>query len=130
MTKIVEITHRLEIEKRKKQAKLYGEKIRAIQRIVRCGSCHLKCSMCGRYLREEELGVSECSRELEIALCPTCRGEFEDFKRISQNPGEPHLFWQKKAWLRVWQSWISFQKALKEFRESEEFKVLITEFDE
>ncbi len=130
MTKIVKITDRLEHQKKKKQVTLYREKIQAIQRTVRCGSCHLKCAMCGRYLKEEEVSGALRSSGGDFSLCQSCSAEFEDFKKISRDPEAEHLFWQGEAWMKVWETWLSFQKALAEFRKSSEFKDLITEFDE
>ncbi|RLB21778.1 MAG: hypothetical protein DRG76_08285, partial [Deltaproteobacteria bacterium] len=101
MTKVFRLTDRLETKKKKEQAETYRNKLKAIQRTVRCAFCNLKCSMCGQYLSKEEVAHSLFSSSDGFNLCESCGSEFEDFIRISTNHTSSGMFWHKEAWLKL-----------------------------
>lgn len=123
MEKVLNITDRLEIQKRKREVRRYREKLMAIQRAVQCATCQFKCSMCGRQFREDERAHLLVSGDYN--LCKSCGSEFDDFIKITTKQDTERMFWHQEAWLRLWSAWVDYQEALKKFRESQEFKQLL-----
>ncbi len=123
MEKVLNITERLELQKRREEARRYREKLRAIQRAVQCATCEFKCNMCGRQFSEDE--GEQASVFGDYHLCASCRSEFEDFIKITTNRKTQRMFWHKEAWLRLWSAWVDYQEALKSFKNSPEFQELL-----
>lgn len=126
--KVYNISDRLEEKKRKEQTKTYRRKLEALQRIVHCGSCSLKCGMCGEQL--DEGGGPHRPPVREFLLCNTCKAEFDDFLDIMNGKETTELFWHNKEWLNLWSAWIDYRRALRAFRNSPEFVKLMKEFQD
>lgn len=125
---VYNINERLKEKKRKEQTKTYRRKAETLQRIVHCGSCSLKCGMCGRRLNEPAESRSQQSRE--FLLCKTCKAEFDDFLDIINGKKNPKLHWHNKEWLNLWSAWIDYRRALRAFRNSPEFVELMKAFQD
>lgn len=81
--------------------------------------------MCGHYLETTD---SACPSELtppDLNLCEGCHAEFEDFKKILRGKKDHDVFWHNKEWIKLWSAWLDYNKAIKEFKKSNEFKRLI-----
>ena len=127
MYKILNITERLKDKKRKEQAKLYRHKVETIQRIVQCASCNFKCTMCGYHLNTSDPSCPPALPPSDLNLCENCRAEFEDFLKMSRGEKTSGIFWHNDEWVKLWAAWMDFHQAIGEFRNSAEFKHLITE---
>ena len=126
MDKIVNIEKRIESRKQKKKLKEHRGKIVAIQKIVQCSSCHLRCAMCGVYLKEVD-SPSDSVPTLEHTFCNGCRGEFEDYCSVFKDKKPSDIFWHNKEWENMWSAWLHYRKAITGFMNSPEFKLLLEE---
>jgi hypothetical protein len=129
MNKVLDIQNRLKDKKRKQREESYGQRIRTVCRVVQCSSCHFRCSMCGHHLIETELSRPRASSYPDLSLCEDCRVEFEDFLEMSRERGGSFILWHNKEWMKLWSAWLDYQQAIREFRNSTEFKLLTREPD-
>jgi len=131
MEKVLDITDRLEDKRRKKQIETYRDKFEAVQRILQCSACHFKCSMCGRQMKGPELSNPPSPTLADSNLCKSCRSEFEDFLKISEEgQNGTNIFWHNKEWMGFWSSWLEHQKSMVRFRNSINFNRLTGRHDE
>ena len=122
MDKIVDIKERLKLNKHKRRLERDREKIEAIQKVIQCSSCHFRCSMCGIQLKDTEAST-HCASSSGYPFCESCRGEFEDFLAVTRGQ-RSDTFWHNKEWVDMWSAWVDYRKALMEFINSPEFKLL------
>ena len=129
MNKVSSITDRLADKRREKQVEAYRQKAETLVRIVQCTSCPFKCAMCGYHVKETDSSSPSTPAPFAINLCPSCRAEFEDFL-THERGGEPaEIFWHNAAWFRLWSSWLEYQRAVREFKNSSEFREIGEKID-
>ena len=122
MNNVLNITGRLKEKRQKQQAEVHRHKIETVQRFVQCSSCHYRCAMCGSHVEHTD---SSCPSEIsfsDLNLCESCRAEFEDFTKILSGKKGTNVFWHNKEWIKLWSAWLDYIKAIKKFRNSNEFK--------
>lgn len=125
MEKVLNITARLEDKRRKQQVEAYRDKFEAVQRVLQCSACHFKCAMCGRHKKGDESSIPPSTASIESTLCESCRSEFEAFQKISkEGQGGPDIFWHNDEWIELWASWLDYQRSIRKFRNSFDFKQL------
>ena len=125
MEKVLSITARLEDKRRKQQVEAYRDKFEAVQRVLQCSACHLKCAMCGRHKTEAESSNPPPPASIESTLCEGCRSEFEAFQKISkEGRSGSDIFWHNDEWLELWARWLDYQRSISKFRNSFDFKQL------
>ena len=125
--KIVSLADRLENKTHKKQVERYREKVESIQKIVQCGSCRIRCAMCGLYLNNDDTSFKPFSNSTGLTLCESCRSEFDDFLSVSRGGQRSEVFWHNEKWVKMWSAWINYRKAMTAFVESPELKQLMEE---
>jgi hypothetical protein len=127
MEKVLNITDRLRSKRRKEEQESFRLKFNSIQRIVQCASCHFRCAMCGQHVAPSDPHPAASPTPQEVNLCVSCRAEFEDFlDMVSGNKGN-HMFWHNEEWMDLWSTWLDYREAIRKFRNSPEYKQLITE---
>lgn len=129
MDKIVSLKERIECRRRKEQRKLYFGKVEAIQKLIQCTSCHMRCAMCGLQIRETEASGEVCYPSMGLAFCESCGSEFEDFLAVSKGNKISDIFWHNKEWAKMWSAWLKYRQAIHAFMDSTEFQLLLDELD-
>jgi hypothetical protein len=66
--------------------------------------------------------------ELDFVLCEDCKTDFDDYKALVEKKRSLDCFWHNGEWVALWSSWIGYQRAIKNFKNSEEFKQLMHAF--
>ena len=127
MNKIVNIKGIIESKKQERQRELHRGKVEAIQKVMQCSSCPLKCAMCGLHLSETDSSHISAPT-LGYSFCESSRKEFEDFLSISSGKKRPDLFWHNKEWIHMWSAWLNYQQAISGFINSTEIKSFLEEF--
>lgn len=128
MEKVVSIREKLKRREQNRQLKRYRGKIKVIQKVAQCSSCHLKCAMCGQYLDESDFPSDNPETSVhEYIFCEDCQGEYEDFLSFSKGMKNPKVFWHNKEWAKMWSAWLDYQQAINGFVDSREFRLLIEE---
>ena len=123
MKKILNITDRLEDRKRTEQIETYRNKFESVQRLLQCSGCHFKCSMCGHHVERSETMLNPTANEFN--LCGNCLSEFEDFLSLPNRDNQKEeIFWHTEEWVKLWSSWMNFQRALNRFKASINLKQL------
>jgi hypothetical protein len=129
MDNIVDIRTRIKQRRQGRQIRQHQEKIRSLQRVLQCASCHLKCAMCGRHISQAADDSGLEPGPLGYVFCKSCKGEFEDFLAITGGDKEPEVFWHNRAWQEMWSAWMDYQQAIHRFMHSPEFKLLLSEIE-
>jgi hypothetical protein len=62
-------------------------------------------------------------------FCPGCQEEYETFVRLKETGEESLCYWHNREWMTLWQKWLDYQAALKEYGESPEFIDLMRELE-
>jgi ribosomal protein S30 len=126
MSKVLNITGRIDHKKKKQQVKMNRNKLEVVQRLVQCSSCRLRCPMCGKHLESNDSSCPSTSPLPDLNLCEGCNAELKDYLEMSRGNKGPNVVWHNKEWMEVWTSWLEYQEALRAFQNSPEFKVLPT----
>ena len=129
MDKVFNIADRLKDKKRKEHEKTYREKAATVQRVVQCSSCQLSCAMCGSHLDASDSSCPPALSYPNLNLCEYCRAEYNDFLEMSKENKSPEIFWHNEEWMKLWSAWIDYHKAIRKFRNSNEFRQLMKESD-
>jgi hypothetical protein len=115
---VLSITDRLENKRRETQVKVYREKVTTIRKIVQCGSCALRCGMCGQHMEASGACCPRHGGGEPFHLCDACRADFQDYQdRLNGKAGED-LFWHNDEWVALWSAWVRLQEALRRFKDS------------
>ena len=130
MSNVIKIDDKLKEKKQKEKAENYQDKVDTILRTVQCSTCHLKCAMCGYHLEAPECVCSQGNSFYEFILCEDCRNEFEDYLDLARGRDSRKNIWHNKEWMGLWASWLKFQRSIKEFRNSAEFRMLMEEIED
>ena len=104
-------------------------KIDALRKIFQCTRCMLKCAKCGTQLDAE---ANEPSRYASpYPFCGNCSEEYEEYReRVAGKQAYPRYYWHNETWMKVWDSWLSHQKCLDQYRQSKEFLQLLEEVED
>ena len=129
MNNVFNISDRIKDKKRKEQVKAYRNRAETLHKVVQCSSCHYKCAMCGPHLGDADSSCPSPSSQPGFNLCESCREEFNDFFEMSRGKKGSDIFWHNKQWMKLWSAWLDYHRAIREFRNSLEFELLIDEYD-
>ncbi|MBN2123845.1 MAG: hypothetical protein JW821_06110 [Deltaproteobacteria bacterium] len=130
MDKVVHIGKRIANRRQREQLRKYREKVQGLQKVMQCSSCHLRCAMCGLYLRTPGSPQEAFSPSYGFIFCESCREEFEDFLVLNKGGKTPEkAFWHNREWFGMWSAWLNYRKALAAFVSSPEFRTLMEEDD-
>ena len=127
MDKIVDICDRIESKKQLKEAEKHRGKLEAIQKLIQCSSCHFRCAMCGHHVDATEASDDSPPVSIGFSLCPTCKGEFENFQSITEEGKASDVSWHNEEWVNMWSAWLNYRRAITGFINSPEFKMLMEE---
>lgn len=126
MSKVIDIEDRLQIEKQKKAKIDKAKKLEEVRRVMQCSRCLARCAKCGVQFETREVYKRYKG---PYRLCTACEEEYQEFLRLQEKGGASSCYWHNREWVALWQAWIDFQKALKEYIESPEFVDLLREVD-
>ncbi len=124
MDKVLSIEERLQANRRQRELKAGSHKIEAVRKLVQCTSCRMRCAMCGCQVDDDDPRPSRFG-ELNFQLCASCRADFDDYKAMADGREVPELFWRNEQWADLWASWLEYQRAIKDFINSDGFKELM-----
>jgi hypothetical protein len=126
MSKVIDIEDRLKLEQKKKRRVDKAKKMEAVRKILQCTRCLARCHKCG-----VQFDTTKMYKRYQgpFRFCESCQEEYDEFKRLKAEGGESLLYWHNQAWMNLWQSWLDYQQALKEYGESPEFVDLVREVE-
>lgn len=124
MGNIVKFDECMEAEKKKRKVEKI-KKLTAIKKIFECTKCALKCTRCGTQVAVSQ--SSSYSREVPYRFCMSCEDEFRDFLDKKRGTDRKELYWHNREWMATWEAWTEYQKAIKRYENSNEFKQLLNE---
>lgn len=127
--KVISIEDQIKNRRVKETLAHYRGKKETIQRIIQCGSCHMRCAFCGLHVGCPEQGADSYSLPQGIVFCEGCRGEYEDYLSVTKKGKAPTVFWHNKEWEEMWAAWLEHRKALTAFVRSREFRLLVEDLD-
>ncbi len=127
MDKILSITERLRDRKQKEQEEAVRRKAHTVQKMVQCSSCRFSCAMCGSRLDVSDPACPPAPNDSSLNLCECCYAEYHDFLEMSEQNTRSGIFWHNREWMELWSAWVEYRKAIRNFRDSREFKRLMEE---
>lgn len=125
MSKIIDIEERLKLEQKKKLKVDKAKKVEVVRKILQCTRCLSRCVKCGLHFETQQM----YKRYTGFRLCDSCQEEYDEYKRLEQEGGEPRYYWHNREWRRTWRTWLEYQRALKDYGESPEFLDLVREVE-
>jgi hypothetical protein len=126
MSKIIDIEGRIKLEQKKKAKVDRTKKMEAVRKIVQCTRCMARCAKCGVQFETHEMYKRYKG---PYRFCSFCQEEYEDFLRIKDQGQESSYYWHNEEWTALWQAWVDFQQAMKDYGESQEFIDLVREVE-
>jgi hypothetical protein len=126
MSKIIDIEGRIKLEQKKKAKVDRAKKMEAVRKIVQCTRCMARCAKCGVQFETHEMYKRYKG---PYRFCSFCQEEYEDFLRVKDQGQESPYYWHNKEWSALWQAWVDFQQAMKDYGESQEFIDLVREVE-
>ena len=126
MSKIIDIEDRLKLEQKKKHKVDKAKKMDAVRKILQCTRCLARCHKCGVQFDTTKMYKHYKG---QFRFCESCQEEYDEFMRLKVKGGESPIYWHNQAWQQLWQSWLDYQEALKEYGESSEFIELVREVE-
>lgn len=129
MTNIISIENKRHLSERKKQAILKKRKVLAVQKLLQCTRCSLKCEKCGTQISDAQLrrDQSGLGATVPYRFCEGCSEEYGDYIDRLKGGGNSEWYWHNDAWLEGWRLWIDYQGATDRYIKSKEFKLLLEE---
>ncbi|MGQ9688214.1 MAG: hypothetical protein ACUVXF_05420 [Desulfobaccales bacterium] len=126
MSKVIDIEDRLKLEQKKKRKVDKAKKMEAVRKVFQCTRCLARCHKCGVQFDNTRIYKRY---QGPFRFCESCQEEYEEFLRLKTEGGKSPYYWHNQAWMKVWQSWLDYQQALKEYGESPEFIDLVREVE-
>jgi hypothetical protein len=127
---IIPIDNKLDLANEKKAAIIRKRKISAVQKVLQCTHCALKCEKCGTQIEHETDLQKEPTRDLRVPynFCDACKQEYIDYIARLKGGGDPDCYWHNDAWIDAWKTWIDYQSSVDRYLKSKEFNRLLQEF--
>ena len=124
MEKIASLTDLIEKKRYQDQIRLSRHIIDTLRWLVNCTACKSKCAMCAKPFTDNA-GFSVTAGNLKFSLCENCNNEYESYQASAYGKDDfLPKFWHNKEWAELWFSWIEYQKAVQNFRNSKEFNLI------
>lgn len=124
MVRIVKFDQCMEAERKKRQLERI-KKLTAVKKILECTKCALKCTRCGTQVAVSQ--SSSFSRDVPYRFCASCGDEYRDFLDRKRGRDRKELYWHNREWMTTWETWIEYQRAMRKYENSNEFKQLLYE---
>jgi Pyruvate/2-oxoacid:ferredoxin oxidoreductase delta subunit len=126
MSKVIDIEDRLKLEQRKKAKVDKAKKLEAVRKTIQCTRCLARCAKCNIQFDTQEMYQRFKG---PYRFCASCQEEYEEFVRLRGTEEQSPYYWHNKHWLLVWQAWLDYQQAMKDYGESPEFIELMREVE-
>ncbi len=124
MAEVIDLTNK---RARKKQVG-QRDRLESARRVFLCSGCPSRCAKCGTQLESRE---HDCySGGGDFSFCDICASEWEVFDKARRGEDVERQYYHNQAWFTLWESWLTYRKALTEYRDSEDFKRLLMELDQ
>lgn len=124
--KVIDIEDRLKLEQKKKLKVEKAKKVEAVRKVLQCTRCLARCHKCGVQFDTTAMYKRYQGR---FRFCDSCQEEYDEYLRLQAEGGESPYYWHNRQWRRLWQTWLEYQEALKEYGESPEFIDLVREVE-
>ena len=99
-------------------------KILAVEKVLQCTHCSLKCEKCGTQMEHRPTGSDAM---MPYRFCEGCMDEYRDYIEQLKGRGDPDCYWHNDAWREAWQTWIDHRGATDRYLKSKEFLRLLEE---
>lgn len=129
MADIISLDDKLQLSKGRKKEILKKRKVLAVQKVLQCTRCALKCEKCGTQISEAQLrrAGDESRPKQPYRFCESCLDEYLDYIERLKGRGDPQCYWRNDIWLKGWRLWIDYQGTVDRYLKSKEFKQLVKE---
>jgi len=127
MSKIIEIKKHIASEQQKRKDAEQLSLVKPLLHFLQCSTCVMKCCRCGSTV-DTSTDYSLPPNTASFAFCSDCKAEYLEYQRSKLHNENAGLPWHNQPWKEMWDSWITYQKAIRKFLHSKEVKDLIKNF--
>jgi hypothetical protein len=127
MSKVIEIKKHIALEQQKKKEAEQLNLVKPLLHFLQCSTCIMKCCRCGSTL-DTRPDYSSPPNAASFNFCSDCKAEYTAYQRSKLNKENPDIPWHNEDWKEMWESWITYEKALRKFLKSKEVRELIKSF--
>ena len=126
---VISIDNKLQLSEGRKKEILKKRKVLAVQKVLQCTRCALKCEKCGTQISEAQLrrATAESRPKQPYRFCEGCLDEYLDYIERLKGRGDEQCYWHNDIWLEGWRLWIDYQGTVDRYLKSKEFKQLVKE---
>lgn len=126
MGTIIPLDEKLKVTREKQASVIRKRKLMAVRKVFRCTHCISKCEKCGIQISADNRPALPAFR-VPYAFCDSCAEEYVDYIDALKGKADSSMYWQNKAWMEVWATWIAHQGAIDSYLKSKEFERLLVE---
>lgn len=132
MAEIISIGDKRLLSDKEKAERVKKRKIHAVQQVIQCTHCRIKCEKCGIHVdaaERDEIGAEKLLR-VPYRFCFSCSEEYIDYIERLKGGGDSDCYWHNAVWMKSWQAWIEYKSALDQHTKSKEFLRLLKDLEE
>lgn len=112
------------------ESRLKKFKVESLRKHFQCMRCAFRCARCGSQIADEEYAIPQ-PYNAPYPFCSVCYEEYSIYvRKVRGEPIDKRYYWFNDAWEKTWESWLSYQKAMEQYRESSEFLRLLDEVEQ
>ncbi len=82
---------------------------------------YLKCDKCGKPLFNSNPGITKKTSASLYNFCINCFNDYNDYINYLKGDLKGKQTYQNSAWVKLWQSWISYKGSVDSYINSKEF---------
>jgi hypothetical protein len=127
MNNIITLDSRRQAADEKAAAKKRKRKIQAVQKVLQCTRCAIKCEKCGAGIETVDEQANNRKRHIPYRFCESCSEEYADYINRLKGDEDSEHYWHNSEWMDIWKKWIEWQHAIDRYLKTKEFNQLLNE---
>jgi Pyruvate/2-oxoacid:ferredoxin oxidoreductase delta subunit len=130
---VISLNEKIQLSKEKTSEIMLRRKILAVQKLIQCSQCAMKCEKCGTQIGAHNFPADTNRRKSDINLrvpyrfCESCSEEYIDYVERLKGNGDKDCYWRNEHWLEAWRKWTDYRSAADRYTKSKEFLQLLHE---
>jgi hypothetical protein len=133
MADIISLNEKIQLSKEKTAGMMFRRKLLAVQKLMQCSQCSIKCEKCGTQIvaqtcpAETERQKAGMNLRVPYRFCESCSEEYIDYIERLKGSGDKECYWRNEHWLEAWRKWTDYRSAVDSYTKTKEFLQLLHE---
>jgi Pyruvate/2-oxoacid:ferredoxin oxidoreductase delta subunit len=130
---VISLNEKIQLSKEKTSEMMLRRKILAVQKLMQCSQCAIKCEKCGTQIGAQNIpsdanrGKTDLNLRVPYRFCESCSEEYIDYIDRLKGSGDKDCYWRNEFWLEAWRKWTDYRSAADRYTKSKEFLQLLHE---